>query len=396
MRAALILTLIVSIGGLTVSSRENKMESKIAAASNQFGFDLFNRLGSQAENKNIFFSPLSVALALEMTYNGAAGETQKAMAQTLKIDGMNLAEINQASAALLKSLKSADPKIELAIANSLWARQGVKFKEDFLARNRQFFGAEIASLDFAKPQAKATINGWVSKSTKGKIPSIVDQIDSQTVLYLINAIYFKGAWQKKFEKTLTVNKPFNLISGSQKQVPMMSQSGDYFYYKGDKFQAVSIPYGKGDTALHLFLPDPNSSVGEFFKNFSYAQCEEWLKGFRETPGDIEIPRFKMEYERSLNEPLKALGMAVAFTPNADFSGMRDQRDLLISEVKHKAVVEVNEEGTEASAATSVGISVTSMRPTPERFAFTADRPFVMAIRNRQTGAILFMGVVTEP
>jgi serpin B len=373
------------------------MNSTLAGASNAFGFDLFQRLQREAANKNVFFSPLSVTVALAMTYNGAVGETKKAMARTLKIEGMNHAELNSASAELLKALKSSDPKIELAIANSLWARAGVQFNDAFLARNRQFYGAEIASLDFNNPQSVATINRWVNTSTKGKIGQIIDKIDPQQVMFLINAVYFKGQWQKRFEKTLTINQPFHMLGGAQKQVPMMAQSGNYLYYRGDKFQAVSLPYGAGGASLYLFLPDQGSSLEVFLKGINYQKWEEWMTSFSNTPGDVKLPRFKLDYENSLNEALKALGMGVAFSAReADFSGIREQRDLFISDVKHKAIVEVNEEGTEAAAATSVGVSVTSARPTPERFTFIADRPFLMAIRDSQTGAILFMGAVMEP
>ena len=376
---------------------ETAMNSTLAAANNAFGFDLFQQLQRQAAHKNVFFSPLSVVTALAMTYNGAAGETKQAMARALKIEGMNHAELNRASADLLNALKSSDPKIELAIANSLWVRQGPRFNEDFLARNRQFFGAEISTLDFGKPQSVATINHWVDANTKGKIHEIIDRIDAQQVMFLINAVYFKGQWQKRFEKTLTQDQPFHLPGGRQKQAPMMAQSGTYRYYHGDNFQAVSLPYGKGGVSLCLFLPDQESSLDDFLKNFSYQKWEQWVSSFRDTPGDVKLPRFKMDYEKTLNDDLKALGMGVAFTPRADFSGMRAERDLFISEVKHKAVVEVNEEGTEAAAATSVGISKTSaIRPPQQRFTFIADRPFLMAIRDSQTGAILFMGVVMEP
>ncbi len=375
----------------------NNMETRLAAADNEFGFDLFSQIQTKDRDKNIFISPLSVAFALAMTYNGAAGETQQAMARALKLEGMSLSELNQSGAALTKTLVSSDPKVEMVIANSLWARQGVEFKPDFLARNRQFFGAEIASLNFGSPQAKNTINNWVSSKTRGKIPAIIDQIDAQKVLFLINAIYFKGQWQKRFDKTLTNNEPFHLLSGAQKQVPMMSQSGSYRYYRGDKFQAISLPYGNGGTSLYLFLPDQDSSLKNLLNGLNYQTWEQWMGKFRDTPGDVKIPRFKLDYETSLNEALKALGMEAAFTEGkADFSGMRAQRDLFISEVKHKAIVELNEEGTTAAAATSVGIGVTSVRPEPQRFTFVADRPFLMAIRNQQTGAILFIGAVVEP
>src|SRR5215510_7993639 len=373
------------------------MNSNLAAASNAFGFDLFQQLRREAASKNVFFSPLSVTVALAMTYNGAAGETKNDMARALKIEGMNHAELNRASAELLKALKSSDPKIELAIANSLWARGGMRFNEEFLARNRQFYGAEISTLDFNSPQSVATINRWVSDSTKGKIGKIIDRIDPQQVMFLINAVYFKGQWQKRFEKSLTEDQPFYMPGGQQKQVPMMAQSGNSLYFRGDKFQALNLPYGNGGVSLYLFLPDKGSSLDEFLKGLGYQKWEEWINRFNKTPGDVKLPRFKLDYEKTLNDPLKALGMGAAFSAReADFSGIRAEKDLYISEVKHKAVVDVNEEGTEAAAATSVGVSVTSVQEPRERFNFIADRPFLMAIRDSQTGAILFMGAVMEP
>ena len=176
----------------------------------------------------------------------------------------------------------------------------------------------------------------------------------------------------------------------------MSQSGNYQYYRGEKFQAVSLPYGQGGTNLYLFLPDEGASLGDFLKGLSFEKWEQWMNSFRSTPGDVKIPRFKLDYERSLNDPLAALGMGIAFTSRADFSGIRAERDLMISEVKHKAIVEINEEGTEAAAATSVGMRTTSMRQPQQRFTFIGDHPFLMAIRNQQTGAILFLGAVMEP
>jgi serine protease inhibitor len=382
---------------ITRPSNSANMKSNLAAASNAFGFDLFQQLRRQDANKSVFFSPLSVTVALAMTYNGAAGETKNAMARALKIEGMSRGELNHASHDMLKDLKGSDPKIELAIANSLWARSGVRFNESFLADNRAFYSAEISTLDFSSPQAAATINRWVSDNTKGKISKIIDTIDPQKVMFLINAVYFKGQWQKRFEKTLTKEQPFYLPGGQKKPMPMMAQSGNYLYHRGDKFQAVSLPYGEGGVRLYLFLPDKGSSLDDFLKGLSFQKWEGWINNFNDTPGDVKLPRFKLDYEETLNDSLSAVGMGVAFNPReADFSGIRPERDLFISEVKHKAVVEVNEEGTEAAAATSVGVTTTSIRQPRERFSFVADRPFLMAIRDSKTGAILFMGAVMEP
>lgn len=381
----------------TVPLADVKLETSVARANNQFGFDLFRQLQARDTSANLFFSPLSITFALTMTCNGAAGETQRAMARVLKLEGMSLAEINRANALLMKALVSVDPKIELGVANSLWARQGVTFKADFLTRNRQFFGAEITALNFDSPHAKTTINNWVSRKTKGRVPSVIDQIEAQHVLFLINAIYFKGQWQKRFEKAQTRAAPFYLPSGVKQQIPMMSQAGNYQYFQGDKFQALCLPYGNGNTGLYLFLPAQDSSMPSFLKGFSYEVWLQWMSRFQEMPGEVRIPRFKLDYKVNLNEALKALGMEVAFTrDNADFSGMCFQHDLFISEVRHKAIVDLNEEGTAAATATSVGVGVTSVVATPQSFSFVANRPFLLVIRNQSSGAILFMGIVTEP
>jgi serpin B len=373
---------------------EGKFDKSLVAANNRFGFELFNQLQLKDKGKNVFYSPLSVALALSMAYNGADGETKEAMRRTLKIESLSLNDLNEASAALINSLRSSDPKVELAVANSIWARRELKFKEDFLERNRKFFAAEVASLDFGASSALTTINNWVSRNTKSKIPSIIDQIKPDDVVFLINAVYFKGQWENKFEKELTRNEPFYPLSGAQKEVPMMSQSGKYQYYRGEEFQAVRLFYGDKGASLDLFLPNEGSSIDDLLKKLSLEQCEQWTRSFHKTPGDIMIPRFKIDYESSLNDPLKAMGMGVAFVGGkADFSGMREQKDLNISEVRHKAFVEVNEEGTEAAAATSVGIELSSA---PQPFSFKADHPFLMMIRDQRTGVILFMGVVVDP
>jgi len=372
---------------------EGKFDESLVAANNRFGFELFNQLQLKDRGKNVIYSPLSVALALSMANNGAAGETKEAIQRTLKIEGLSLNDLNEASAALINSLRGSDPRVELAVANSLWARRGVKFKEDFLERNRQFFGAEIASLDFGAPSALGAINNWVSRNTKSKIPSIINRISPDDVMFLINAVYFKGEWENKFKKELTKNEPFYPLSGPQKEVPMMSQSGDYQYYRGDKFQAVRLFYASKIASLDLFLPDKDSSIDDFLKRLSPEQCELWTRSFHPAQGNIKMPRFNMDYESILNDPLKAMGMGVAFVRGkADFSGMRDQKDLYISEVRHKAFVEVNEEGTEAAAATSVGGPLMAI----PRFTFIADHPFLMMIRDRRTDAILFTGVVVDP
>jgi serine protease inhibitor len=373
------------------------MHESVNAANTEFAFDLFDALAEVDSGENVFISPLSVSIALAMAYNGASGETQQAMAETLGISGLSLKELNEGSAALLASLQNVDPNVKLAIANSLWARQGFVFSEDFLERNRQFFGAEVSTLDFNDPASVGVINGWVSENTNGKIDKILDSINPMDVLFLINAIYFNGQWTVEFDESKTQDRAFHLLDGSEKQYPMMMQSGRYQYLDGEGFQAVSLPYGENERmSMYIFLPDAGSSLADFMEGLNAESWNSWLEQFENKEGDVGIPRFKTEYELTLNDTLKALGMEPAFDPNAaDFAAMSDEQ-VYISQVRHKAVVEVNEQGTEAAAVTSVGVSVTSAFPQPERFSLIADRPFFYAIQDSETGSVLFMGTLTEP
>jgi serpin B len=329
-----------------------------------------------------------------MTYNGAKGETQQAMAKTLELQGISLQEINSANAALIAAVQNADDKVQLNIANSLWAKQDINFNPDFLQTTENFYNATVTNLDFSDPGAVNAINDWVKQSTNGKIDRIVQQINPDDVMFLINAIYFKGKWTKEFEPEQTTQQPFYLTAGEEKQHPLMSQSGEYKYYENKKFQAVSLPYGNdGRLSLYVFLPSDNSSLTAFYQDLNADNWEKWMAQFRNRQGSIRLPRFKINYELTLNDTLKALGMGVAFEPKADFSGIGD--NLALSEVKHKTFVEVNEEGTEAAAATSVGITLTSA-PSEQPFQMNVDRPFFCAIRDNQTGTVLFMGSIVNP
>lgn len=371
------------------------MRIGLSSSYNAFGLDLFQRLTSYDKGKNVFVSPFSIATALTMVYTGAEGETRQAMAKALSLGRETVDELSRAHDEMRKKIQRQDAKIELTIANSLWARNGVRFKNEFLERNREFFGAEISTLDFADPGAAAVINRWVDSSTKGKIDKIVEQIDSQTVMYLINAIYFKGKWKTEFDKEATGQGTFHLVDGSRKPVMLMTQTGNYPYLRGDGFQAVGLPYGDGSVGMYIFLPDEPVTLDLFLKRLSGKNWDDWMSRFRPADGDLRLPRFKLDYEKELSQPLKQMGMEVAFDPGrANFEGMRAERDLFIQNVKHKAVVEVNEEGTEAAASTSVAIGITSVRV--DKFAMIVDRPFLVAIRDNTTGTLLFLGAVYDP
>jgi serpin B len=375
-------------------------QEKLVTANNDFGFRLFSELTKNKPLDNIFISPQSITFALTMTYNGAVGETKEAMAKTLGIKDVALNQLNEANLALNSKLKSADPKVTLNITNSLWGKAGIEFKPDFLERNKKFYDAKITALNFADPKAANVINNWVKEKTNNKITEIIGQNDIDpiyTMLYLINAVYFKGKWQIEFKKAKTQERTFTLLNNKKKVVPMMSQSGNYSYLKGDKFQAISLPYGQGKVSMYIFLPDENSNLNEFLKTLNEKDWSNWMMQFRYMNGNIFLPRFKLEYEKSLKEILKSLGMEMAFNPDsADFSDMLfSPPALYINEVKHKTFVEVNEEGTEAAAVTSVTVEATSYQQ-PREFTMIVDRPFFCAIRDNETGSILFMGAITEP
>jgi serpin B len=251
------------------------MKNKIVAANTRFAFKLFRKLTKQEPDKNIFISPASVGIALAMTYNGAVGQTQAAMAIALELQEMSLLQVNKANAQLLKTLENLDDQVELAIANSLWAQQEFPFKRDFLQRTQDFYKAKVTNLDFSAADSLATINNWVSENTNGKIETILNKLNPQTILILINAIYFKGIWTNPFDKENTHNRVFTRLDGTPKQHPMMSLDETYHpYYRGDNFQAVSLPYGTG-VSMYIFLPDQDSSLEAFHTNLN---AENWRNG----------------------------------------------------------------------------------------------------------------------
>ncbi|MBS0015058.1 MAG: serpin family protein [Arthrospira sp. SH-MAG29] len=374
------------------------MNDQVVAAYTGFAFRLFSHVYQHQNQENIFISPASITNALAMTYNGAAGTTKEAIAQTLQVQDISLAELNQANLALNQSISALDEDVQINIANSLWLHQSAFFLPDFLDRINQFYQAKLTAVDFSSPDTPSQINDWVKQETNGKIPQIVETIPNQTILYLINAIYFKGMWSEPFAEELTESQPFTLIDGSKKLHPLMFQFGNYLYLENSDFQGISLPYGDdGRFSLYVFLPRENVSLDRFYTQLNATQWEEWIKQMRSRPGSIQLPRFKLEYEVGLNDSLKSMGMDIAFDPNqADFSNLTSDNNVRISEVKHKTFVEVNEEGTEAAAVTSVTVVTESTPSIPEPFSMVVNRPFFLAIRDNQTRTILFMGSIVNP
>ncbi len=372
--------------------------AQLIHAENQFGFELFkNVYSAETEHENIMVSPLSVSIALAMTYNGARGETKTAMEKTLKVYGLTPEEINESYFSLMNALKSLDRKVLLEIANAIYYREDFMVERDFISTNEYYYKAIVSPLDFNNSiQALATINGWVNEKTHGKIESIIDQITGDHVMFLLNAIYFKGIWKTEFKEEDT--KPFPFITGKGETIEVqgMRQVNSVPYTSNDLFSAVELPYGKGNYNMYVFLPKPDHELSDMIDNLNDNNWNNWIHSLSPV-GNVEItfPKFKYEYESTLNDVLTEMGMGVAFTGSADFTGINKGGGLKIDFVKHKTFVEVNEEGTEAAAVTVVGIVFTSAGP-DNNIPFYVDRPFLYAITEKSTGAILFMGTVKNP
>jgi serine protease inhibitor len=372
---------------------------KLPEAHNAFGFDIFNKLlGEVKEDENLFISPSSIALALTMTYNGAAGDTQKAMAEVLHINGLNIKDINLLSSNLISNLENPDNNVEIAIANSLWASKDIEFLSSFIKTNQKFFKAQVESVDFSNPSTINRINNWVKENTKGKIPTIIKPpMPADRAMYLINAIYFNGTWTHAFNENDTEERPFTLSNGQKKQHPLMRlRREDFQYLENPTFQAISLPYGKNERmGMYVFLPKENLST--FLKQLNMDNWKIWIEGFSEMEGRLLLPKFKTEYEKELSEVLNNLGMGIAFGFKADFSKMSpDPRGLYISKVRHKTYIDIHEKGTEAAAATSVEMVPKAVLQEKKTFYMEVNKPFFFAIRDNESGELLFMGIINNP
>jgi serine protease inhibitor len=372
-------------------------ETAVIRASNSFAFDILRETVADQPADNVLLSPLSASLALGMTMNGALGETRAGMEQALGFAGLGVDEINEAYRALMELLLGLDRGVDMRIANSIWARQGFPFHESFYDVARRYFQAEVTTLDFARPDAADILDSWVKQHTGGRIEEIAPRpIPPLAVMYLINAIYFKADWTHQFDARHTADATFRLENGGTKNVRMMRRTGraTVHFDAATGVQVAELPYGRGAYAMTLVLPPAGADVDAFVRAMTPAQWDGWLDGLTEQEVSLQLPRFRVEYETTMNQPLVALGMDLAFGLRAgtDFGGLSPLgRDLYISLVKQKTFMEVNEEGTEAAAATLVEISRTSGPP-----AMIFDRPFVVAIRERLSGAILFIGRIGDP
>jgi serine protease inhibitor len=379
-------------------------ELALISAGNRFAFDLLRQVPLEhPDTPNVFLSPLSASMALGMTMNGAAGETWTEMRDALGFAGLDEPAINQGYRDLLDLLRGLDPRVEFGLANSVWARQGETFHEDFLDRTRTYFDAHVEALDFKDPASRDVMNGWVADRTNGRIEELIDAIDPIAIMYLINAVYFNGDWVYEFDEKATRPRPFTRADGRLVQAEMMAMAADLRYFLDADAAVVELPYGGRAFSAIAALPGPGRTAADLVASLDADLWDGWMARIGQAdPAGIEVvlPKLELHYDRRLNEDLQALGMRQAFNadgPTADFSRMtviEFPGEVFINRVQQKSFLKVDERGTEAAAATFVEMGrIVSVGGPP---AIHFDRPFLFAIRERLSGTVLFIGVIGDP
>lgn len=372
----------------------NLKSAKVIETNNDFGLELLRTVVSGEKEPNIMISPASVSIALGMAYNGAESTTRDAFEEVLNYEGLTREEVNEITKELIGVLVTNVKGNLLKIANSLWYDEGFPVLQDFIDLNSNYYGAEVREIDFRTANAVNTINDWVSDKTHGKIEKIIESIDPAMMMILINAIYFNCVWETEFDPEDTEKAPFYKENGQVfAQVDMMSLESNFAVALTENFSAVEIPYKNKKFSMFLFLPVESSSVDEVVAQLDGDTWNRWIKEFSEFKDfTVNMPKFKFEYNRSMAEDLKVMGLEIAFTNDADFSGI-SSIDLLISDVIHKTYIDVNEKGTEAAAVTAIVFETTSIGPPS---VIRLDRPFLFAITENTSKSILFAGKVMEP
>ena len=353
---------------------------------NEFAFDIFKKTSNESNQANVLISPLSISIALGMTLNGATDETKTGIEKALKMSGLTLDNINDYYKIMQTTLPTIDPKTTLNIANSIWYKTGYPVKTEFLTVNKNYFNAEVREMDFSQAWAKDTINNWIARKTNNHIKDMLDQIPADVVMYLINAVYFKGMWKQPFNVKATKETNFTNYLNTQQKVNMMYQKDTFSYFANEKAQYLDMPYGNNAFSMTVILPTHISSVNEVLESLD---AESWNLALNKMESEevmVYLPRFKSKSKFLLNNVLKSMGMARAFEDNDEFRNMANS-DLYISRVLHDTAIEVTEEGTVAAAATIVEMTEKAMFNS----IFNANRPFIYIIREKSTGVILFIG-----
>ncbi len=389
-----------------INQDENKLiqldekSAQLVEADNAFGLEIFQEIREESDKENIMISPLSISVALAMAYNGADGDTKTEMENTLKLNGLTPEQINSSYKMLIAALQSLDEDVVFELANAIFYANGFEVKSPFISTNQDYYDAKVESLDFSSPSSVFHINDWVAEKTHDKIEKIVESLSPDDRMVLLNAIYFNGIWSVKFDENGTKMRNFNKIDGTSHEVPMMNKEDKLEYSSNSLFEAVKLPYGSGQYNMVVLLPGSDKNSADIIDELSADNWNEWMKSFEtEEHVVVTMPRFKFAFELQLNNALKKMGMQKAFVSSqSDFTKITDDKKLYISSVIHKSFIDVNENGTEAAAVTSVTFSTTSigLGDQIQKIYFTVDKPFVFAITEKDTDAILFIGEVQNP
>lgn len=369
-----------------------KSEETINANANDFGLDMYRALAKGDDSMMI--SPLSISLALSLTSYGAKGNTLEQMLSTMGFEGFTADEVGSYYKKMVEALLKADNKTTLEIANSIWADKRISLEKDFVDGAKKYYDSEVNNVDFSSGNVASQINAWCSKKTHGMINNPADNLDPSTIMALVNALYFNGKWRSEFN--IAQKGSFYSIDGKESKQDMMDNKADYSYTSSGRYRMVSLPYGNGAFVMDIILPAESGKQAfeEAVENLNWQTYSKLVSSSCTCEVNLKMPAFKLDYQKELQELLPKLGMKDAFTAAADFSGI-SKTPMCISQVIHQTAIDVNEKGTEAAAVTIIGMKLTSVGPGPEPVVFIADRPFIFAIREKSTNAILFIGQKTK-
>lgn len=409
MKTILTIMVFLTFGTLTSCQQENltnnentiieldEKSAQLIEADNAFGLEIFQKIREASDDENIMISPLSISVAFAMAYNGADSDTKTEMENAMKLNGLTKEQINNSYKMLIGGLESLDKNVVFEIANAIFYADGFSVKPDFLNINKTIYNAETEKLNFGSPLAVQAINDWVTAKTHDKIKNIIKELNPLDRMVLLNAIYFNGIWTNKFDEKGTHLLGFTKTDGTNIDVPMMKKEEKLDYTSNSLFSAIKMPYGNGQYNMIVMLPAKDKNSQDVINELSATNWKNWLESFEpKDPVVVTMPRFKFAFETKLNQVLAQMGMEKAFQPNiADFSKLSDE-DLFISSAIHKSFIDVNENGTEAAAVTSITFTTTSIGIEPPKTYFTVNRPFLFAITEKDTGAILFIGNVQNP
>lgn len=374
----------------------NSTQTSLIESGNSFSFDIFRKVvQNSSPAENVIISPLSISYALSMTLNGANGATRDSILKTLRVNGITPDQINASLHDLTDALLSVDQRVKMNIANSVWIEKNFTVKTSFTDILNSYYDAEARSFDILDATVPDKINSWIKDKTDGLIKNMIERLNDNTVMLLINAIYFKGKWKSEFDPDNTIQRDFIKTGGSSTTVQMMRQKADFKIYEGNGFVLGEFPYGQGNFVMDIILPSAEDGVSAVLPSVTATSFASWTSRMSVRETNLLMPRFKYDFKIKLKDILSAMGMKITFYEGADFTNIASYPPLLINEVTHQAFIETNEEGTEAAAATVVDIGLTSLGP-PQPFTFNVNHSFIYIIRETTTGSVIFMGKVADP